>query len=67
MARLRDGEKSRRENQVEHILHRHDFGLHEAEIAGELGWERRTFNNYLRKLKRQGRAYKEGRTWFAED
>lgn len=67
MARLRKGEKSRKENQVEQVLYQHDFGLREVEIAGELGWDRRTVNNYLRALERRGRTYKEGRSWFVED
>jgi len=66
MARLRRGEKSRKTRQVETRLRQHTFGLHESELANELGWERRTLNNYLRDLDRQGRAYKEGRTWFAD-
>ena len=64
MARLRKGEKGRKEKQVESKLHRHVFGLRESELASELGWERRTVNNYLRSLKQKGRAYKEGRDWF---
>lgn len=65
MARLRENEKFRKENQVKQVLSQHDFGLREVEIACELGWDRRTVNNYLRNLKQQGRAYKEGRSWFA--
>lgn len=66
MARLRKGERRHREQQVESALGQHEFGLREAELASELGWERRTVNNYLRGLERKGRAYKEGRDWFAE-
>lgn len=67
MARLRKGEKSQKENQVQRVLWQHIFGIREAEIADELGWDRRTVNNYLRKLKKQGRIYKEGRSWFVEE
>lgn len=67
MARLVEGEKSEKEDQVEQVLYEHDFGLREVEIAEELGWERRTVNNYLHELERQGRVYKEGRSWFTED
>ena len=67
MARLLKGEKTDKEKQLQSVLDEHDLGLREMEIAGELGWERRTVNNYLRELVRQGRAYKEGRSWFAED
>ncbi len=66
MARLRKGERFRKENQVQGVLYQHNFGLHEVELACELGWDRRTVNNYLRELKQQGRDYKEGRSWFAE-
>ncbi len=67
MARLRDGEKSRKKNQVHGTLWQKWFGIRESELADELGWGRRTLNNYLRELQEQGRAYKEGRSWFAED
>ena len=66
MARLRNGERSHKEGRVETVLRRHMFGLRESEIASELGWDRRSVNNYLRDLNRKGRAYKEGRDWFAE-
>ncbi len=67
MARLRDGEKEQKARQVKQTLHQHDFGIRESEMAEELGWERRTLNNYLRDLEQQGKAYKEGRSWYAED
>ena len=67
MARLQDGERSRKENQVEKTLWQHLFGIRESELADELGWERRTLNNYLRTLQEQGRAYKDGRSWFVEE
>ena len=67
MARLQEGEKSRREGQVQHLLRQYEFGLRESEIAWELGWHRRTVNNYLRELEQQEHAYKEGRCWFADD
>jgi len=67
MARLREGEHLVKERRVERLLHGHWFGLRESEIAEELGWERRTVNNYLRNLKQQGRAYKEGRQWLADE
>jgi len=67
VARLCRGEKSQKEGQVRRLLRRCDSGLREAEIAQELGWDRRTVNNYLRTLKGRGRVYKEGRNWFTED
>jgi len=67
VARLRKGEKSSRKGQVQRLLRRYEFGLRESEIAWELGWRRRTVNNYLRELKRRELAYKEGRCWFADD
>jgi hypothetical protein len=66
VARLFRGEKSQKEGQVRRLLRRCNFGLREVEIAQELGWDRRTVNNYLRALKGRGRAYKEGRKWFIE-
>jgi DNA-binding IclR family transcriptional regulator len=48
------------------VLHGHPYGLRESELASELGWQRRTVNNYLRALERRGLAYKEGRDWFID-
>jgi predicted transcriptional regulator len=67
MARLREGERSIKTDQIKQTLNQHDFGIRETEIASELGWDRRTVNNYLRELKKQGRVYKEGWSWFIED
>ena len=66
MARLFVGEKSKKEDRIQRLLRQHSFGLCETEVAQELGWERRTMNNYLRALKQRGHIYKEGRYWFAE-
>ncbi len=64
MARLFPGEKESRLRRVFRLLQRHPFGLRESEIAAEMGWHRRTANNYLRELAGQGKAVKEGRLWF---
>ena len=66
MARLRDGEKFYNQGLLHRLLFRH-FGLRESEISSELGWQRRTVNNYLRNLKEKGLAYKEGRNWYSDD
>ncbi len=63
MARLFSGEKSDKANQVLQLLRRCFNGLRESEISQELGWDRRTTNNYLRELSDQGRIHKEGRDW----
>jgi DNA-binding IclR family transcriptional regulator len=63
MARLFSGEKSDKSNQLLRLLQRCFNGLRETEISGELGWDRRTTNNYLRELRKQGRVHKEGRNW----
>ena len=67
MARLFKGEKAQKSRGVQRVLRGHAFGLRESEIAQELGWQRRTVNNYLRELQDQGCVYKEGRLWLAED
>lgn len=67
MARLFTGEKEAKADRVYRTLKQHWFGLSEFEIACELGWERRTVNNYLRELAQQGKIYKEGQSWFAEE
>jgi len=63
MARLFSGEKTDKSNQVLQLLRRCFNGLREVEISQELGWDRRTTNNYLRELKTQKRIHKEGRDW----
>lgn len=67
VARLFKGEKDRNEGRIQRLLRRHGWGLREAEIAQELGWERRRLNNYLRGLESRGHVYKEGRCWFVDE
>lgn len=67
MARLSDGERRRKTRLVRTVLYTHPYGLRESEMASELGWQRRTVNNYLRTLASQGVAYKEGREWFIDE
>jgi hypothetical protein len=66
MARLQKGERKDKENTLYRLLRRLRFGVRESEVAEELGWERRTANNYLRKLKKEEKAEREGRSWFAK-
>ena len=67
MAPLRRGEKASKTRQVRVLLVQHPLGLRESEMAQELGWQRRTVNNYLRTLRRRGLIYKEGIDWFSDD
>jgi DNA-binding NarL/FixJ family response regulator len=66
MARLQKGEHEDKENVLYRLLRRLRFGAREAEIAQELGWQRRTVNNYLRQLKKEEKADRDGRSWFAK-
>jgi hypothetical protein len=66
MARLQKGEREDREKLLHRLLRRLRFGVRESEVAEELGWQRRTANNYLRKLKDEDKAEREGRSWFAK-
>ena len=66
MARLQKGEREDKENMLYRLLRRLRFGVRESEVAEELGWQRRTANNYLRKLKDEEKADREGRSWFAK-
>jgi Mn-dependent DtxR family transcriptional regulator len=66
MARLQKGEREDKENLLYRLLKRLRFGARESEVAEELGWHRRTANNYLRKLKHDEKAEREGRSWFAK-
>lgn len=64
MARIDDATKKDRLDRIYLILSRNPRGLTEAEIAAEVNLERRTANNYLRKLEEQGKAFKDGIYWF---
>lgn len=66
MAWLQKGEREDKESVVYRLLRRLRFGARESEVAQELGWQRRTANNYLRKLKKEEKAEREGRSWFAK-
>lgn len=65
MPRVSEETKQRNKEQVLMLLHRHR-GLRELEIAELLHIERRTVNNYLNELEREGKVYKEGLNWFAD-
>lgn len=66
MAKLQQGERKEKENMLYRLLKRLRFGARESEISQELGWQRRTVNNYLRKLKEEDKAEREGRSWFSK-
>jgi len=66
MARLEKGEREDKENMLYRLLKRLRFGVRESEISQGLGWQRRTVNNYLRKLKEADKADREGRSWFSK-
>lgn len=67
MARISEWEKYQKTIEVQRILSAHPFGLRESELTDELGWERRTVNNYLRALESEGLIYKEGWEWYSDD
>jgi predicted transcriptional regulator len=66
MARLPKGEREDKESSLRRLLKRLRVGVRESEIAEELGWQRRTVNNYLRQMKKDEKAEREGRSWFAK-
>ncbi len=66
MAKLQKGEREEKENKLYRLLKRLRFGVRESEISQELGWQRRTVNNYLRNLKKAKKADREGRSWFSK-
>ena len=65
MARLSGGEREEKLNLLLRQVRRFRWGIRERELAEELGWERRTVNNYLHELERNGKVHREGRLWFA--
>ena len=66
MARLRAGERENRQSFILRLLNRSRYGIKESEIAIEMGVNCRTANNYLRKLKKDGKAEKDGWLWFSK-
>jgi CRISPR-associated endonuclease/helicase Cas3 len=48
------------------MLLKQHHGLREGEIEGILHIHRRTLNNYLNELERDGKVYKDGLNWFAD-
>ena len=64
MPRIDEKTKLQRLERVLILLQRHDQGLTEAEITEELRYERRSTNNYLNQLEREGKAYKHGLYWY---
>lgn len=66
MARLQNGEREDKESILYRLLKRLRWGVREMEIAEELGWQRRTVNNYLHELEKNEKAEREGRSWFAK-
>lgn len=66
MARLPEGEKENRLRKVSRLLKRYSLGLYEQEVADEMGWDRRTTNNYLRELDRREKAHRDGRKWYPD-
>jgi hypothetical protein len=64
MARLPKGEKEKQKGRLARLLDRFCLGLTEQEVAEEMGWERRTANNYLRELYEEERAHRVGRKWY---
>ena len=66
MARLSKGEREEKRNFLQRMLRRFRWGIREGELSEELGWQRRTLNNYLRELQRDGEAHRDGRSWFAK-
>ncbi len=66
MARLRAGEQENRQNFILRLLKGSRWGIKESEVAQEMGVNRRTANNYLRKLEKDDKAEKDGRLWFSK-
>lgn len=63
MPKTTSSAKRSRINRVLQHLQKFPEGLKEKEIADELNMERRTVNNYLTHLEREGRIYKDGVLW----
>jgi CRISPR-associated endonuclease/helicase Cas3 len=64
MPKIDEATKQQRLDRIHLLLARNARGITEAEIADEMGLERRTANNYLRELEFQGKAFKDGLYWY---
>jgi predicted DNA-binding transcriptional regulator YafY len=64
MPKISEEEKQRNKEQVLMLVRRHN-GLRESEIADILHLGRRTVNNYLNEMEREGKVYKDGLYWLA--
>ena len=65
MPRISGEDKQRGKEQVFMCIKRH-HGLRESEIEEILHIHRRTVNNYLSELEREGKVYKDGLNWLAD-
>jgi CRISPR-associated endonuclease/helicase Cas3 len=64
MPRIDERTKLQRLERLVLLLSRHSKGLTEAELAEEMGFGRRSINNYLRDLEYEGKAFKDGLYWY---
>ena len=64
MPKIDEATKQQRLDRIYLLLCRHPLGLTEAEIAAEIGLERRTTHNYLWELEAQNKAHKDGLYWL---
>ena len=67
MPNISGSKKEKRKERIRIMIQQHPRGITEIEVASELGMERRTVNNYLRELEREGWIYKDDNSplWFA--
>ncbi len=66
MPRISEASKQRNKEQLLMLIRRHR-GLREVEMAEIQSIGRRTVNNYLNELEREGKVYKDGLNWHATD
>lgn len=67
MPKIDQATKSQRKERVFLTLRRHPLGLSVMELVEITGFERRTLDNYLDELNREGKVYKEDKStlWLA--
>lgn len=63
MARLMLGQRDDRQHAIFYKVVMGN-GILESEIASDLNLDRRTVNNYLRRLKHESKVYKDGWYWY---
>ena len=65
MARITNDDKQDTASRILLLVGSYPDGIREVDLAELLKMEKRTMNNYLRRLREDGRVQKNGFNWYA--